>query len=137
MERLSQLGRISHSLRSYSQTFDNAQQLDVICNAFNAGQATIEENQPVLSAIPTFILSGEYDPITPPHWANQVHGNLSNSLYIELPNSGHGVSGSIGCGQSLVIDFFSADDLTTLDSSCVDDLIMIFSGTQDGDINPT
>ncbi len=121
---------------SYSQTFDNAQQLDVICNAFNAGQATIEENQPVLSAIPTFILSGEYDPITPPHWANQVHGNLSNSLYIELPNSGHGVSGSIGCGQSLVIDFFSADDLTTLDSSCVDDLIMVFSGTQDGDINP-
>ena len=121
---------------SYSQTFDNAHRLDVICDAFNVEQATLQENQPVLSDVPTLILSGEYDPVTPPRWAKQVRDNLSNSLYIELPHSGHGASGSVGCGQSLIIDFFSTHDINTLDSSCIDDLIMVFSGTQDGDINP-
>ncbi|GAB5494170.1 MAG: alpha/beta fold hydrolase [Phototrophicaceae bacterium] len=121
---------------SYSATFDNRQEWTIICEAFNAGQATEYENQPVTSDIPTLILSGEYDPITPPSWAQQVDDSLSNSYYVALPNSGHGVSGSVGCGQSIVIEFFSIENISTLDSACTDDLPMIFSGTQDGDFNP-
>lgn len=122
---------------SFSQSFDNTQQLDLICAAFDAGQANTDANQAVVSAIPTLILSGEYDPVTPPRWASQVDANLSNSLYFELPNSGHGVSGSIGCGQSLVVDFFVIDNFSMLDNACINNLMMIFSGTQDGDFNPS
>ena len=90
----------------------------------------------MVSDIPSLILSGEYDPITPPAWAHQVKNSLRDSRYIILPNSGHGVSGSVGCGQSLVIDFFNLEDINMLDRSCTDDLPMIFSGTQNGDFNP-
>jgi len=115
---------------SYSQIMYDVIEMNEICNAFNAGTSPITENQVVNSDIPTLVMAGEYDPITPPRWAIQVHETLNNSTYFELPHRGHGASGSTGCAQSIVIDYFRIEDVAQLDSNCIDSISMVFSGTE-------
>lgn len=122
------------NLAPYSNLFQTAPRLQTICAAFEAGESPISENQAVTdSGIPSLILSGEYDPVTPPRWAANVAENFDNSMYFNFPATGHGVSGSGDCAQSMLIDFFMIDDIQTLESSCIAELEITFSGTQRGD----
>jgi pimeloyl-ACP methyl ester carboxylesterase len=50
--------------------------------------------QAVTSNIPTLILAGELDPITPPAWGRLAGETLSHSQFLEFPDFGHGVLGS-------------------------------------------
>jgi pimeloyl-ACP methyl ester carboxylesterase len=53
----------------------------------------IENNSdPVISDIPTLVLAGQYDPITPTSWGKQAAETLSHSFFIEFPGVGHGVT---------------------------------------------
>jgi pimeloyl-ACP methyl ester carboxylesterase len=47
------------------------------------------ENQPVQSSIPTLLLSGEYDPVTPPAYAQRAAEGLTNARVIQFPGLGH------------------------------------------------
>lgn len=89
-----------------------------ICNAWGAGTAVPLENEPITSDIPTLILAGEYDPITPPAWGQQVLANLSQAYFYEFPGTGHGVSLSGDCGVS-VMESFLADPATEPNTSCL------------------
>lgn len=75
------------------------------CEAWNVEAAHPRENEPVRSAIPTLLLAGGFDPITPPHYAELVHGDLENSSFVTLDNLSHGASID-PCGYSLVTQFF-------------------------------
>jgi pimeloyl-ACP methyl ester carboxylesterase len=77
--------------------------------------------QPLDSDIPTLLLSGEADPITPPQYAEQVAAHLSNSRHIILPGYGHDVS-LIGCMPAVITNFIADGSLTNLDVSCVDEI---------------
>jgi len=90
-----------------------------IAQDWGAGKADPVENEPVTSDIPTLILAGEYDPVTPPAWGQMVAGDLSNSYYLEFPGVGHGVAIS---GEWYPMDIALAflDDPTALpDNICV------------------
>jgi len=43
--------------------------------------------------VPTLILSGFFDPVTPSRWGKKANGNLPNSLHIIAPGA-HGVGGA-------------------------------------------
>lgn len=75
----------------------------------------------VTSSVPTLLLSGEADPITPPRYAEQVAEGLSNSLQIVLPGYGHDVS-LPGCMPSVVTEFISAGTVEDLNTSCVEEI---------------
>lgn len=77
--------------------------------------------QPLVSDIPTLLLSGEADPITPPHYAGQVAAGLSNSRHLILPGYGHDVS-LVGCIPTVITQFIAGGSLTNLDVSCVDEI---------------
>jgi pimeloyl-ACP methyl ester carboxylesterase len=77
--------------------------------------------QPLVSDIPTLLLSGEADPITPPKYAEQVAANLSNSRHIILPGYGHDVS-LVGCIPTVITNFIADGILTNLDVGCVDEI---------------
>lgn len=49
------------------------------------------ENDPVTSDVPALLLSGGYDPATPPSNAALAAQTLSHSFVIEVPNAAHGV----------------------------------------------
>ncbi|HRQ42316.1 MAG TPA: alpha/beta fold hydrolase [Chloroflexota bacterium] len=93
----------------------------VICEQWGAGTAVALENEPVTSDIPTLILAGEYDPITPPAWGEQVQANLSTAYFYEFPGTGHGVSLSGACGIS-IIQSFLAEPTAVPDTTCLAEL---------------
>jgi pimeloyl-ACP methyl ester carboxylesterase len=78
------------------------------------------ETLPVRSSIPTLILAGEHDPITPPRYGALAAETLSNSFFFEFPSSGHGVFyHHWECGTGM-IDAFLARPRVQPDASCID-----------------
>ena len=75
--------------------------------------------EPVKSAIPTLVLSGEDDPVTPPSWGEQVASSLSNAKHIVIPDTGH-TAGGTGCGQRIMREFIAEGSTAALDASCID-----------------
>ena len=72
--------------------------------------------QPVTSNVPTLVLAGEFDPVTPPAWSALAAETLSNSQYVLLSGESHGVSTS-DCGNSIIQEFL-ADPSGAVDTSC-------------------
>ncbi|MGD8624175.1 MAG: alpha/beta hydrolase [Anaerolineae bacterium] len=97
-----------------SQVFD-------LCAAWGAGAAPPVENEPVASSIPTLVVSGQYDPITPPDWGRLAAGTLDHSFFFEFPGVGHGVIRSSDCGRQIGRQFL-ADPTERPDDACLDDL---------------
>ncbi len=71
--------------------------------------------------IPTLILNGEYDPVTPPNWAEIAAETLSNSYLFIIPAGGHGVMDMSDCTAGIAAQFLT-DPLTEPDGSCIDDM---------------
>ena len=97
------------------------------CAAWDAAPAAAIENQAVVSDIPTLILSGEHDPITPPSWGFSAAENLSQAQYLVFPGAAHGVLGSSGCTFRVLEAFLNAPD-EPVEASCVSDLPPLFGG---------
>ncbi len=89
-----------------------------ICGVWRAGQAGDIENQPVKSDIPTLLLSGQYDPITPPAWGARAAETLSRSYHFEFPGVGHGASVSDECAANIAAEFVN-NPTARPDSSCI------------------
>lgn len=70
---------------------------------------------------PTLLLSGGTDPATPPRHAAAIASTLPHATHLVGATLGHGVSLS-GCGPSLVHEFLSRADATTLDGGCLAEL---------------
>lgn len=81
-----------------------------ICQFWDVAHAPEVENEPVVSDIPTLVLAGEYDPITPPSYGVLAAKTLSNSFYFEFPGIGHGASVSGICPSSIMQQFLENPD---------------------------
>lgn len=91
-----------------------------LCEAFDGGAAEAVEDEVVTADIPTLVLAGSYDPITPPADGEAVASGFSPSTFVELPNTGHGALVD-ECAQEIAIAFF-ADPTATPDSRCSRDV---------------
>src|SRR6202035_3727045 len=60
---------------------------------------------PVVSALPTLVLSDEYDPITPPANGRLVAQTLKNSYYFLFPGLGHGAEYNSPCVDGIISAF--------------------------------
>lgn len=102
------------SLQDPEGTF--AQDVLDTCSIWDVPPSPPVENEPVRSDIPTLVLAGEFDPITPPELGMAVATNLSNATYVEFPAVGHGVLYEGECGESVVTAFLDGEDAP--DASC-------------------
>jgi pimeloyl-ACP methyl ester carboxylesterase len=75
------------------------------CEAWAVPPAEAIENEPVTSDIPTLVMAGSYDPITPPEWGSSVAIALINKHFYELPGVGHGVIPSSDCAEMIAKAF--------------------------------
>lgn len=75
-----------------------------ICALWDIAPASINENEPITSTIPTLILTGAFDPITPPEWGEEVAADLPNSQLFKFDDAGHGLT-TTGCGRTLLFAF--------------------------------
>jgi pimeloyl-ACP methyl ester carboxylesterase len=81
-----------------------------ICAAWQIMPAPALENEPVRSDLPVLLLAGDYDPITPPTFAEETAVYLPNSFVFTFIGVSHGVMGGHRCGIEVAIAFL--DDPT-------------------------
>ena len=93
-----------------------------ICEAWGLDPAPPLIAGPVESDIPTLILAGAYDPITPPAWGKAAAGTLSHSFYHEFPASGHNITNDNPCAEEMMAAFLR-DPAADPDTSCLADLL--------------
>lgn len=96
-----------------------------LCAAWNLPAAPPLENLPVVSPIPTLILSGAFDPVTAPAYGEQLHNQLIGSFYVLAPYESHGV-GWGRCSQGIIKTF--VDTLGAPDTTCLSDGSLDFVG---------
>jgi pimeloyl-ACP methyl ester carboxylesterase len=94
--------------------------IKLICGRWPVGALDADFKTPVVSSIPTLLLSGEYDPITPPAYAARVKAEgLSNSVHLIGRGQGHGLVG-VGCVPRLLRSFLEQPAPAELDASCLE-----------------
>jgi pimeloyl-ACP methyl ester carboxylesterase len=84
--------------------------LPAFCPVWRVPVAPPAERQPVTAPIPTLLLSGGYDWLTPPSWGRDAAKNLPESRHVIFRSQGHGVSSQDQCAARLRDEFFDAPD---------------------------
>ena len=92
-----------------------------LCEMWRAEARPPIANHPVTSDIPALLLSGNFDPITPPAYADLADETLTASYSYLLPHVGHGVLRSDRCAVRIAVDFINAPG-SEPDSSCIADM---------------
>jgi len=95
------------------------------CAVWGVEQADPIENEPVTSSVPTLLLAGGNDPVTPFVFAERVAEGLETSVAFEFPGVGHVVALADACALELVASFLN-DPSADLDSSCLDSVTLEF-----------
>ena len=93
----------------------------MICDTWQVPPAPAIENEPVTSAIPTLLLSGEFDPITPPSWATLAAETLERSFSYTYPGGGHGAIVDLDCAYEMAAEFLERPTAAP-DDACLSDL---------------
>ena len=68
-------------------------------------RAPTMENEPVISQIPTLMVSGDLDPVTPVRYAKEVLKNLENGYGVIFPDDSHSLFNS--CFFQMTEDFYN------------------------------
>ena len=92
-----------------------------ICATWPRAEVAADLREPLRSDIPTLLLSGGTDPVTPPGYAEQVAQTLPNSRHLIAPGFGHGLI-AYGCVPRLVSQFINDGSAAALDTSCVENM---------------
>lgn len=92
-----------------------------LCDIWPAGEIPADFKQPLQSGIPTLLLSGEADPITPPSNGEQVSQFLTHSLHVIAPDQGHIVIFR-GCIPEIATAFIETASVNEPDVSCVQEI---------------
>lgn len=81
--------------------------------------ATARAPKPLQSDIPTLLVSGAFDPVTPPKYAEEVARTLTRSRHVVVPNGSHSFAGMAGCIDVLMSRFVLEPNVTKVDARCV------------------
>ncbi|MEY2932842.1 MAG: hypothetical protein RL033_3591 [Pseudomonadota bacterium] len=88
------------------------------CEVWNVPELPEAHFEPIGGAVPSLLLSGNLDPVTPPRWGELVAERLTPSRHIVVPGGGHGVS-TMGCMPRLIKEFLDTLDPAKLDVECL------------------
>jgi pimeloyl-ACP methyl ester carboxylesterase len=91
------------------------------CALWPRGKIPMNYSRPIRSRTPVLIVSGAWDPVTPPSEGASVAKRLSHSLHVIVPHGGHGFDGleEVDCLQKLFVSFIERGTTRGLDTSCV------------------
>jgi pimeloyl-ACP methyl ester carboxylesterase len=104
-----------------AQTYQGGDQLEAlaeICALWPRGPVDPDLHSPLESDIPTLLLSGDADPVTPPEDAARAARGLTHHLHLVLPGEGHGQLAT-GCVPRLMAEFLDHTTPETLDATCL------------------
>ena len=87
------------------------------CREWPVGKLPAGYSEPVRSDVPVLAISGEEDPVLPPHRAQAALEGLPNSTHVIVPGVAHGPNFP-GCTTALAKQFLEAGSAKGLDTSC-------------------
>jgi pimeloyl-ACP methyl ester carboxylesterase len=93
--------------------------LGEICKQWPRGPVDADLHAPLQSDIPTLLLSGEADPVTPPADAERTAAGLMRHRHLVLKGEGHGQLAT-GCVPKLMADFLDDPAPDRLDAACLE-----------------
>ena len=97
---------------------NDARQILELCRDWNIRLLDKALLEPVRSDIPTLLLSGRFDPITPPAQAERVAAHLKQAWHFTFPTGAHGQAFLVPCANRLIAAFL-AQPARAPDSGCV------------------
>ena len=95
--------------------------LQAQCAVWPKGARPADFRKPLSGNVPVLAISGEFDPVTPPRYGDEVVKTLPNGRHLVLPGQGHSVLGA-GCMPKLFAQFIETTDARALDASCLERL---------------
>jgi pimeloyl-ACP methyl ester carboxylesterase len=104
-----------------AKTFQGTDQIDAmleVCKLWPRGPMDADMHSPLHSDVPTLLLSGEADPVTPPADAERAARGLSVKRLLVLSGEGHGQL-SVSCVPRLMAIFLNSADPDGLDTTCL------------------
>jgi pimeloyl-ACP methyl ester carboxylesterase len=78
-------------------------------------------NAPLHSDVPTLILSGGNDPVTPLQYGERALAAFSQGKHLVVNGQGHGQIGN-GCLPRVVSQFIASGSTRELNTNCVEDI---------------
>ena len=109
------------SVESVSHLFPLTAQHKSVCEALNVNNIDTQALATTKSTVPTLILAGNLDPITPPITAFEVVNDFSKASIVEFPYLGHGVSLGNECARGIMLSFIENPE-RSIDESCLADI---------------
>ena len=94
-----------------------AQEMIGVCKDWKVELLPREVLEPVKSDVPTLLLSGDFDPITPPNFATQIAPGLSRAQHVTFPRGAHGQAFDSSCANGIIENFLN-NPTGALNSSC-------------------
>jgi len=94
-----------------------------LCAELGLNQRPAEQYEPVQTNLPSLIIEGDMDPITPPPNAKAILPGFANGTYVEFPYAGHGPSRSVECAGDMLNSFYDHPTVEP-DLSCVEEMEM-------------
>lgn len=91
------------------------------CDIWPKGERSPDFRKPLSGDVPVLAISGEFDPVTPPRYGDEVIEHLPNGRHLVLPGQGHTPIG-VGCMPKLFAQFIETADAKALDASCLERL---------------
>ena len=96
----------------------SAQTILAICRSWKIELLPRGVLEPVKSDVPSLLLSGEFDPVTPPAFAAQVARGLKRGVSVTFPSGTHGQAFQSACANQLIKRFLD-EPTAPIDASCV------------------
>lgn len=93
--------------------------MEAMCSVWPEGVIDDQFHAGLNNDIPTLILSGEGDPVTPPAYADLAAADLGNALHLIGKKQGHGLA-LRGCTPNLIGQFIDEASFENLETDCLD-----------------
>jgi pimeloyl-ACP methyl ester carboxylesterase len=88
------------------------------CEVWPRGKRDPAFRKPLAGDIPVLLLSGEFDPVTPPRYGDAVVATLPRGRHLVVRGQGHNVL-PVGCVPKLFASFVDTADAKSLDVACL------------------
>lgn len=89
-----------------------------LCEKWDVRQLGARADEPVTAQVPTLVLSGDFDPITPPPFGKAAAETIHPSYVLEFPAYGHGALTSGNCPNEIIAEFVR-DPERAPDAQCI------------------
>ena len=95
--------------------------LQAACEAWPAGRIDDDFHSELSLEIPTLVLSGEADPVTPPEYGERVVNMFENAAHIVNPGQGH-MQLPLGCMPQVLAEFVQDLEAAAVSRDCLERL---------------